>query len=114
MPGPKRFEVELALVDPDGQPSALSADLLTNGKKRLRRLGKLTEDFLDEAQPMSWPAGREGAWIYVPLDDDVAICQWDPGEKALWDLGLSVGHLKVVRVVRRSDLLNFLQTNRGD
>jgi hypothetical protein len=105
----KRFKVELALRDADGQASDLARDLETDGAKRLRRLDKLTEDFLDEARPMEWPPGPEGAWIYVRLAKDIAICQWHPGPKALWDLGLRVGILKVVRIIRREDLLDFLE-----
>jgi|SRR5271169_1643198 hypothetical protein len=113
MARPKRFSIELVVHNPDGQPSALCKDLLIDEKKRLGRLAKLTEDFLDEAQPMQWPAGSEGAWIYVPLADDIAICQWDPGAKALWDLGLTVGKLKVVRIIRKRDLRRFLTQAEG-
>jgi len=90
----KRFKVELVLLDADGQACDLAGDLKTDGAKRLPRLDRLTEDFLDEAQPMQWPASREGAWIYVPLANDIAICQWHPGAKALWDLGFAVGNSK--------------------
>lgn len=105
---PKRFTVELVKSDPDGQPSALCRDLVVDCKGRLRRLQSLTEDFLSEAQPMHCPAGREGAWIAVPLGLDVAVCQWDPGPKALWDLRIDgVGVLKVVRILRKRDFHRF-------
>lgn len=104
----RRFRVELVLLDPDGQPSDLARDLGTNRSKRLRRLNGLTEDFLDEAQSMNWRRGSEGSWIYFPLADDIVICQWDPGDKGLWALGYQEGRLKVVRILRRTELPSFL------
>jgi hypothetical protein len=104
----KRFKVDLVLCDPDGRPSALARDLATDGSKRLRRLKGLTEEFLDEAQRMNWPRGPEGSWIYFPLADDIVICQWDPGDKGLWTLGFQEGHLKVIRIIRRTELPGFL------
>lgn len=104
----RRFRVELVLEDPDGKPSDLARDLSTDESKRLRRLEGLTEDFLDEAQSMNWRRGREGSWIYFPLAGDIVICQWDPGEKGLWALGVEAGCLKIVRIIRKTDLPGFL------
>ena len=104
----RHFKVDLVLRDPDGHPSALASDLSTNGSKRLRRLDGLTDDFLDEAQSLSWPRGREGSWIYFPLADDIVICQWDPGDEGLWRGGFRVGRLKVIRIIPRTDLADFL------
>ena len=109
MPRLKRFEVELALTDPDGSPSRLAVDLCMKRAKRLRNLDKLSDDFLDDAEPLAWPKGNEGAWIKVPLDDDVAICQWDPGDKTLWDLFQVAGRLKVVRIVERSAITALMR-----
>lgn len=99
MARPKRFRIDLALEDPDGSPSALADDLTTDRKKRLRRLARLTEDFLIEAKPLPWLPGAEGAWILVPIVDDFAVCQWLQGSKILWELGRTVGRLKVVRII---------------
>jgi hypothetical protein len=104
----RHFKVELALQDADGQPSDLARDLGTDRSNRLRRLEGLTDDFLDEAQNMTWPRGREGSWIYFPLADDIMICQWNPGEKGLWALGYKEACLKIVRIVPRADLPGFL------
>lgn len=104
----KHFTVELADKDPDGKPSDLARDLDTDRPKKLRRLNGLTDYFLAEAKSMEWPRGPEGAWIYFPLGDDYAICQWDPGDKGLWLLDFQVGRLKVVRIIPRTDLPGFL------
>lgn len=106
----RHFKVDLVLEDSDGQPSDLARDLDTDRSKRLRRLAGLTEDFLDEAQKLNWPRTREGAWIYFPLAGDIVICQWDPGDKGLWDLGFQVGRLRVIRILPRTDLPGFLAT----
>lgn len=104
----RHFNIGLVLARADGQPSDLDRDLEVDRSGRLRRLEALTDDFLDEAQNMSWPRGAEGSWIYFPLADDIVICQWNPGEKGLWALGYKEAMLKVVRIIRKDSLPGFL------
>jgi hypothetical protein len=104
----RHFTIELASIDPGGAPGDLMKDLMIDGVKRLRRLNHLTDDFLYTAQKLNWPDEAEGSWILVPLGSDLAICQWDPGDEALWRLGLAVGCLKVVRILRKADLSSFI------
>jgi hypothetical protein len=105
----RHFKVEYALIDATGEPSALYYDLSLDRKKRLRRIERLTDDFLYVKKELPWPRGPEGRWILVPLRGDVALCQWDPGNAALWELGFEVGRLKVVRIVRRNAIPVILE-----
>lgn len=120
MPRPKRFTVELVEKNCDGTPSDLTKDLETNAAKRIIALNRLTEDFIWNARPLFVPPGEEGQWISVKLDkygEDVAMCQWDPGERSDWDLQKCVGRLKVVRIISKWDkdaYREFVEELRGD
>jgi hypothetical protein len=103
----KHFTVDFALVDAAGRPSALVDDLRVD-KKRVRRIERLTDDFLYAKEELKWRSGPEGRWILVRLQKDVAICQWDPGNEALWALGFAVGRLKIVRIVRKAVIPSIL------
>lgn len=100
----KHFRVEFVLMDAAGQPSALYYDLSVDREKRIRRIERLTDDFLYIKKELHWPSGPGGRWILVPLRGDVAICQWNPGNAALWELDLEVGRLRVIRIVRKADI----------
>jgi hypothetical protein len=100
----KHFKVDIILDNAAGKPSALYYDLRVDREKRIRRIERLTDDFLYTKQELYWRSGPEGRWILVPLSRDIALCQWDPGNEALWNLGFGVGRLKVVRIVRKGDV----------
>jgi hypothetical protein len=100
----KHFKVDFVFVDAAGKPSALFYDLKVDREQRMRRVERLTDDFLFTKEELKWRTGPEGRWILVPLRKDVAICQWDPGNEALWNLGFEVGRLKIMRIVRKADL----------
>jgi GTPase SAR1 family protein len=105
----KHFRVEFTLIDTAGQPSALYYDLNVDREKRIRRIERLTDDFLYTKIELHWPTGPDGRWILVPLRGDVALCQWNPGNPALWELDLEVGRLNVVRIVRKTDIKAILK-----
>jgi hypothetical protein len=104
----KHFTVDFAFVDVAGRPSALVDDLRVDRKQRMRRIERLTDDFLYAKEELKWPIGPEGRWILVRLQKDVALCQWDPGNEALWALGFAVGRLKIVRIVRTAAIPSIL------
>lgn len=110
MKGKRRFTIELVLVDQGGGPSDLERDLEIDRKARLRRLDNLDDGDLFEAEKLNWPGDSEGSWILVPLGNDLAICQWDPGDEGLWRLGIAVACLKVVRILRKSDVPSFISS----
>ena len=104
----KHFRVEFTLIDAAGQPSALYYDFNFDREKRIRRIERLTDDFLYTKKELHWPTGPDGRWILVPLRGDIALCQWNPGNPALWELDLEVGRLNVVRIVRKTDIQTIL------
>ena len=46
----------------------------------------------------------------MSLGNDYALCQWNPGNAALWELCFTVGRLSVIRIVRKADVPDILQT----
>jgi hypothetical protein len=109
MPGNRHFTVVLVDEDADGKPSDLYNDLLVDRARRVRSLERLTDDFVVTAKGLKWRRGPKGAWILVSLGDDYALCQWNPGDQALWELCFPVGRLSVIRVVRKADVPGILQ-----
>lgn len=107
---PRRFEVNLALKDPGGGPSALSRDLRADPNRR-RRLDRLTDDFLIRAEKVpGWPRDDAGCWIMGPLGADYLFGQWDHGVLALWVVpGERPGRLTVVRVMPRGEAAEYLR-----
>lgn len=110
MPRNTHFTVGFVFDDTDGKPSALYYDLEVDRARRLRRLERLTDNFLVTAKSLQWRRGPQGAWILVSLGNDYALCQWNPGNAALWELCFTVGRLSVIRIVRKADVPDILQT----
>jgi hypothetical protein len=114
MPRNRHFTVGFVFDDADGKPSALYHDLGVDRPRRLRRLERLTDDFLVTAKSLQWRRGPEGAWILVSLGSDYALCQWNPGNAALWELCFAVGRLSVIRIIRKADVPGIMQEYASD
>ena len=98
----RTFTIKLVPPEPNGQLPALMTDDLSLRSERLkylRLLDNLTNEFLYQAGPMKWPRSSSGSWISFPLGTRVAICQWNKGEPDLWEYGLGLGTLTVMRIV---------------
>lgn len=66
-------------------------------------------DILDwKALPV--PPTDEGSWVYFRLGDSIVMAQWDAGNRALWDLGMGRGILKVVRVIEPDDFTAVVES----